>query len=428
MTTVTVIPGACSSDGARKCTEKQWHAKYETYPWLRHERPGRAGELCVLSHRSGCIFPQYKEVSLDTSPHFVGTIRRAFDAPKNNSWTRAACGRTFTKLERPEKRTLCEMNSSRAGIRRKVTNRDLSFVPVIIVPLSSVLSLPRESSQRCVSIHSAVSLSMLSLFLSALLLRWVFATATSHSQLGSSPRKIVTDERRGQASADPGERSRQQQNHGDDVCKRIHVLPHYHRRRQHALENPGTRTPVSALSQKVSQEGHPHSSMPHISPRVTATCPTCLSLLTSRCWDDVRRRAPSLANDSSLSTTADAASSGTHLVRVRARRDREACEPDAPHRDGARSPLGRWLLEDKTARMSGRRVVPSFRPLRSVYFAHSHTARRAGPSSLYCRSRALCVVVAHEPPMITDDVTDRTRYILQLTTPYYCCTRMWKPR
>ena len=38
-----------------------------TYPWLRHERPGRAGELCVLSHRSGCIFPQYKQVTSNTS-------------------------------------------------------------------------------------------------------------------------------------------------------------------------------------------------------------------------------------------------------------------------------------------------------------------------------------------------------------------------
>lgn len=39
----------------------------DTYPWLRHERPGRAGELCVLSHRSGCIFPQYKQVTSNTS-------------------------------------------------------------------------------------------------------------------------------------------------------------------------------------------------------------------------------------------------------------------------------------------------------------------------------------------------------------------------
>ena len=38
-----------------------------TYPWLRHERPGRAGELCVLSHRSGCIFTQCKQVTTNTS-------------------------------------------------------------------------------------------------------------------------------------------------------------------------------------------------------------------------------------------------------------------------------------------------------------------------------------------------------------------------
>lgn len=49
-----------------------------TYPWLRHERPGRAGELCVLSHRSGCIFPQYKQVTSNTSHTLVSPL---FDSP-----------------------------------------------------------------------------------------------------------------------------------------------------------------------------------------------------------------------------------------------------------------------------------------------------------------------------------------------------------
>lgn len=49
-----------------------------TYPWLRHERPGRAGELCVLSHRSGCIFPQYKQVTSNTSHTLVSPL---FDPP-----------------------------------------------------------------------------------------------------------------------------------------------------------------------------------------------------------------------------------------------------------------------------------------------------------------------------------------------------------
>lgn len=57
--------------------KKKGHAEAssETYPWLRHERPGRAGELCVLSHRSGCIFPQSKQKSFYTSPHlFLSTV------------------------------------------------------------------------------------------------------------------------------------------------------------------------------------------------------------------------------------------------------------------------------------------------------------------------------------------------------------------
>lgn len=49
-----------------------------TYPWLRHERPGRAGELCVLSHRSGCIFPQYKQVTSNTSHTLASPL---FDSP-----------------------------------------------------------------------------------------------------------------------------------------------------------------------------------------------------------------------------------------------------------------------------------------------------------------------------------------------------------
>lgn len=61
-----------SRDGAAVTDERK--DACETYPWLRHERPGRAGELCVLSHRSGCIFPQCKQASLDTSLHFLDTV------------------------------------------------------------------------------------------------------------------------------------------------------------------------------------------------------------------------------------------------------------------------------------------------------------------------------------------------------------------
>lgn len=86
-----------------------------------------------------------------------------------------------------------------------------------------------------------------------------------------------------------------------------------------------------------------------------------------------------------LSTTADTASSGMHLVRVGAQGDREACEPDAPHRDGARFPLD-WWLPEKTPRKGDRVVLPS-----TLRVLDTFTYSEARQDVLqYCRSITMC--------------------------------------
>lgn len=67
-----VQPCASSATSALEVTPVQ---PAIVVPWLRHERPGRAGELCVLSHRSGCIFPQYKASNTSLTHRFRSLFR-----------------------------------------------------------------------------------------------------------------------------------------------------------------------------------------------------------------------------------------------------------------------------------------------------------------------------------------------------------------